>query len=552
MTYSKFKWLTDDARKFLHRGYIDADKSAEVRAREITDRAQELLISMGLKNHENFSNDLYKMVENGWVSFSSPVWSNFGKRGLPISCFGSVMPDSVEGMATTGAETIMMTKMGGGTSCYLGEVREMGSPISTGGLADGPAHYAKHLDSIVDIFKQADTRRGACAVYLDVDHTDIESFLQIKHEGNPIQNLQYGVNISDEWMESMIEGDMKKRSIWAKILTSKANIGFPYLHFSGNSNNNAPAIYSKYGRTIKGSNLCNEIYLHSSELESFVCCLSSINLLYFDDWKDTNLVEMMLKFLDAVMEEFIQKASDIKYMERAVKFARNERALGLGVLGWSSYLQSNMIPIESIQARLLNKKVFKTIRESAEVYRVNQLRDLGPGELDPSVRNTTLLTIPPSKSTSFIMGVSSNIEVDKSNYYIKDLAKIKTSYVNPFLLKLLRDKGFDTEDVWDSILNKDGSVQHLDFLTKEEKDVFKTSMEISQGELVVQNADRQKYIDQGISFNLSIHPSIPIKEVNKLYIEAWRLGIKGVYYQYSKNSAQAFATELNNCVACDG
>jgi ribonucleoside-diphosphate reductase alpha chain len=288
--------------------------------------------------------------------------------------------------------------------------------------------------------------------------------------------------------------------------------------------------------------------------ESFVCCLSSLNLFHFDEWKDTDLVETMIYFLDAVMTEFIQKARDIPFMQRAVKFAEEQRALGLGVLGWHSYLQKNMIPIESMEAKFTNTYIFKLIRQKADKATEDLARLFGVPVLlqGSNRRNVTTLAIAPTKSSSFILGqVSMGIEPIKSNYFIKDLAKSKTIYKNPQLVKLLESKGLNTKEVWDSILSKDGSVQHLSELTDKEKSVFKTFVEISQLELVQQNAARQKFIDQGISFNLAVHPSTSAKDINKLYIEAWKLGLKSLYYQFSENSAQAFARNINDCVSCE-
>jgi len=253
------------------------------------------------------------------------------------------------------------------------------------------------------------------------------------------------------------------------------------------------------------------------------------------------------------MSEFIHKARDIPFMDRAVKTAEEQRALGLGVLGWHSLLQSKGIPIESMEARFLNNIIFKKIREDSDAATQKLARFYGTPLLLQGTgrRNLTTLAIAPTKSSSFILGqVSMGIEPIKSNYFIKDLAKSKTVYKNPFLKTLLHSKGKDDKDTWDSILNKDGSVQHLSFLSTREKDTFKTFMEVSQIELVRQNGQRQRYIDQGISFNLSVHPDIPVKDINALYIEAWKVGLKSLYYQFSENSAQAFSRNILDCPAC--
>jgi ribonucleoside-diphosphate reductase alpha chain len=545
---SDYKWVNKDSEEFFYRGYIDRSKTIPQRVREICNHAESIL---GI---EGFSDKMEKYVANGWVSLSTPVWANFGLRNLPISCFGSYMEDSVQSIISANAEIAMMTKQGGGTSLYIGNLRPRGSKISSGGFSDGAVHFCKQTDTIVDVFKQADVRRGACAVYLPIDHKDILEFLEIGSEGNPIQNLQYGVCVSDEWMNDMIDGNSEYRKIWAKVIESRVNKGFPYIMYTDNANKNKADVYDDR-HTIYSSNLCTEIFLPTTELESFVCCLSSVNLLYYDDWKDTDLVETMVYFLDAVMEDFIIKSSSIPYMERANRFAVNHRALGLGVLGWHSYLQSKMIPIESIEARSINKVIFKTLKERSYKASEDLFKIFGGTEITSTKgrRNSTLLSIAPTKSSSFLLGqVSMGIEPIKSNFFIKDLAKSKSVYKNPFLVKLLEEKGFNTDDVWNMILSRDGSVQHLSFLSDDEKSVFKTFIEISQGELIAQNADRQKYIDQGISFNLSIHPSTPTKDINKLLISGWEKGLKSFYYQFSENSAQAFARDINSCVNCEG
>lgn len=548
MTYSKYYWLNKESREFLSRGYLQNGVTAEERIRQISETAERIL---GIPGYANKFEDY---VSKGWVSLSTPVWANFGLRALPISCYGSFSEDTMEGILYANSEIGMMSKQGGGTSLFLGDIRPRGTKISSGGTADGPVHFARLTDTIVDIAKQADTRRGSCAVYLPIDHPDIEEFLQIKHEGHPIQNLQYGVTVTNNFMEDMIAGDKDKRKIWAKVVSSRSDIGFPYIVFIDNANSDAPSVYKTHNKTIKASNLCTEIMLSSDSDESFVCCLSSVNLYHFDEWKDTDLVETMIFFLDAVMTEFIQKSREIPFMKRAVKFAEEQRALGLGVLGWHSYLQKNMIPIESMEAKFVNTYIFKLIRTKADAATADLARLLGVPVLlqGSNRRNVTTLAVAPTKSSSFILGqVSMGIEPIKSNYFIKDLAKSKTVYKNPELVRLLDSKGLNTKEIWDSILSKDGSVQHLSELTEKEKSVFKTFVEISQLELVQQNAARQKYIDQGISFNLSVHPSTPAKDINNLYLESWRLGIKSLYYQFSENSAQAFARNINDCVSCE-
>lgn len=299
---------------------------------------------------------------------------------------------------------------------------------------------------------------------------------------------------------------------------------------------------------------CSEIWLPSSETESFVCDLSSMNILYYDDWKNTNAVELLVYFLDAVMTEFIEKAKKIKFMERAVRFAERHRALGIGWLGWHSYLQSKMIPFESMEAKYKNTEIAKNIKQEAYSASQKMAEEYGEPEIlkNYNRRHTTLLAIAPTKSSAFILGqVSEGIEPHRTNYYIKDLQKGKFTIKNVHLQKLLKDKNLDTDEIWDDILKHGGSVQHLDCLTENEKDVFKTFGEISQKEIIIQAAARQKYIDQGQSLNLMIHPSISTKDINNLIIDAWKLGCKALYYQISVNAAQQFSRNILTCKSCE-
>lgn len=396
------------------------------------------------------------------------------------------------------------------------------------------------------------SRRGMFAGYIDIDHPDIEEWLNIHTEGNPIQLIYYGVCVGNDWLNEMKAGDQEKRKIWAKVLQRRSETGIPYIFFKDNANNHKPSVYAD--KPIYASNLCSEISLPSSLDESFVCCLSSLNLLHYDEWKDTDAVEVLTWFLDAVMEEFIQKGRKLPYLEKAVKFAQNHRAIGIGVLGWHSYLQSKMIPFESHKAFELNKEIFDLIRTKS--YRASEQLAETFGEcpltLGTGRRNTTLLAVAPTKSSSFILGqVSPSIEPLKSNYFVRDLAKIKITYKNPYLEKILENRGHNEASTWQSILERGGSVQHLPFLTRLEKDVFKTFAEIDQESVIRQAADRQEYICQSQSLNLMIHPSTPVKEINRLYLLANELGIKSLYYQFSVNAAQEFNRKIVTCNSCE-
>lgn len=543
-----YRWLNDLSKQFLERDYLVEGQSVDDRVNDICEAAERILKKPG------FAKALKENFQKGWYSFSTPVWTNFGnERGLPISCFGSYIADSMDSIAYTWAEVCMMTKHGGGTSGYFGDLRERGAKIRDNGESSGSVHFMQAFDNLINVISQGKTRRGNFAAYLPVDHPDIMEFLKIRSEGAPIQDLSFGVCVPDYWMNEMISGDSQKRIVWAKILEMRSSIGFPYIIFIDNANNNTVDCYRDKGMKIRQSNLCTEIFLPNDDEESFVCDLGSMNIRYYDEWKDTNAVELMTYLLDAVMTEFIEKASKIKFMDRAVRFAKRHRALGIGWLGWHSYLQSKMIPFESMEAKLLNSQIAKNIFTAAYKASAKLAEEYGEPEVLQGYgrRNSTLMAIAPTKSSAFIIEqTSENIEPERTNIVIKDLQKGKNTLKNKFLEELLEEKGLNNDVTWDSILKHGGSVQHLDFLTDHEKAVFKTFSEISQKEVIIQAAQRQKYIDQGQSLNLMVHPSIPIKDVNALLIEAWRSGVKSLYYQYSVNAAQAFSRNILECTSC--
>ncbi|MFZ1582396.1 MAG: ribonucleoside-diphosphate reductase subunit alpha, partial [Saprospiraceae bacterium] len=491
----------------------------------------------------------------GWMSLSSPIWANMGtERGLPISCFNVHVPDSVEGITHKLGEVIMQTKIGGGTSGYFGELRERGSAVSDNGKSSGAVSFMRLFDTAMDTISQGGVRRGAFAAYLDIDHPDIDEFLTIKNIGSPIQNLFNGVCVPDYWMQEMIDGDRKKRETWAKLLESRQQKGLPYIFFSDNVNRNKPQVYKDKEMTIHASNLCSEIALPSTIDESFICCLSSMNLELYDEWKDTEAVKMAIFFLDAVLQEFIAKTDGNHYLGSANKFAKRHRALGLGVLGWHSYLQKNMIPFEGLQAKMLTTTIFKDISEKAEKASRELARIYGEPEVlkGYGLRNTTLMAIAPTTSSSAILGQTSpGIEPFSSNYYKAGLSKGNFMRKNKYLRALLSEKGLDNEDTWRSIMLNHGSVMHLDELSTEEKDVFKTFKEISQLEIIQQAAIRQKYVDQAQSLNLNIPSSLPVKSVNQLIMEAWKLGVKTLYYQRSQSVSKELVNNLVSCSSCE-
>lgn len=553
------KWLNEYSRQFLSKGYLVPGQSVEERIRIIADRAESLLRKQG------FADKFYEYMSKGYFSLASPVWSNFGlKRGLPISCFSSHVGDSMAEILFTQAEVGMMSKYGGGTAGYFGDLRHRGTPIKDNGVSSGAVHFMNLFESLVNVVSQGSVRKGHFAPYLPVRHGDIMEFLDIGTEGNSIQELTYAVTVDDAWMNEMIGGDEEKRIIWAKVLQRRGQMGYPYILFSDTVNRNTADAYKDKGLKINASNLCSEVLLPSNEKWSAVCDLASMNILHFDEWKDTDAVETLTYFLDAVMTEFIEKLEHLResgdsadrqaflFMERAYEFAVAHRALGIGALGWHSYLQSKMLPFDSVEAGRLNKEVFKTIRDKA--YGASMLLSEEYGEPDVlkgyGRRNATLCAVAPTTSSAFILGqVSQSIEPIWSNCYVKDIDKMKVTIKNPVLESMLAAKGMNDKAVWDGIRDRDGSVQHLDFLSDEEKGVFRTFAEIDQNAIIEQAADRQAYIDQGQSLNLMINPNLPTKEINNFYIRAWKLGVKTLYYQHSINAAQELSRK-KICINC--
>lgn len=574
-TVKPWYWLNENSRAFLARGYLLEGQTPEERIRQIADRAEQILGKKG------WADKFVGYMSKGWISLATPVWANYGAgRGLPISCFGSYLPDNMSGILHTEGEVGMMSKYGGGTSGYFGALRARGAAINASGSSSGPVHFMQLFEAIVDVISQGKVRRGSFSPYLPVEHTDIMEFLDIGTEGNPIQKMTHAVTVTDEWLTEMKNGDEDKRAVWAKVIQRRGEIGYPYILFTDNANKVRPDVYKDKDMKIYASNLCSEIMLPSSETESFVCCLSSVNLLHYEAWKNTDLIETMVELLDTVIGEFCEKLEAMRdserpedrrsflFMERAYTFAKRHRALGLGVLGWHSLLQSRMIPFETVEAAQLNVEVFKHIREKADAASKALAERFGEPEILKGYgrRNTTLLAVAPTTSSAFILGqVSQSIEPVWSNCYVKDVAKLKVTITNPFLRELLAAKGKDTFEIWDSIRDNDGSVLHLDFLSDREKDVFKTFAEIDQAIVLQQAGARQLYIDQGQSLNVMVSPDVSPKDVNSLYMLAWQLGIKALYYQHSMNAAQQLSRKKINesklanpkkapevCISCEG
>lgn len=554
------RWLNSNSKQFLERDYLLPGQTVEERLKIIGDTAEDILKKNAKTNADRdylngYSSKLQQYIANGWISLSTPIWTNFGtNRGLPISCFGSYFPDTIEGILTTNSEIGSMTKMGGGTSGYFGDVRGRGSSITNNGASNGTLPFLELTQSVTSIISQGSTRRGYFAGYQDIFHSDFDEWLGIRSEGNPIQQVTWGACVPTWWLEEMRAGDVEKRKRWAKVVQKRFETGLPYILYSDNANNHesVPEVY-RGKKLIKASNLCTEIFLPSDADNSFVCDLSSLVDLYYDEWKNTDCVEVITFLLDAVKSSFIETASEIKFMERTVKFAVEHRALGIGRMGYHSLLQSKMVAFESLMARILNIQIQTTIRDQSQTAS-RKLADMyGECEMTKGTgrRNTTTQAIAPTTSSAFIMQVSQSVEVMQSNYYTKDLAKGKFTIKNSYLERLLEEKGQNTDVVWNSIMKNQGSVLHLDILNDLEKSVFKTAREVSQEEVIIQAAQRQKFIDQGQSINLFITADTTAKEVNRLMLLAHDMGVKSLYYQHNTSAASEFAKKLINCQSCE-
>lgn len=546
---NKYWWLNSESLDMLERGYLMEGQTVKEKLELICEHASKILKKPELKDK------FLEVFENGWASLSSPIWANFGQgRALPISCFSSYVPDSLNGIYSSLKEVAIMTQQGGGTAGYF-NLRPTGALVKGGATSSGAMSFISLFDSTIEVVKQNNVRRGAFAAYMEIDHPEIKDFLEIKDKGHKMQTINTAVNVSDEWMNKMILGDKEKRDTWALVLKSRREKGIPYINFTDNINKNKPQVYIDKDLTIWQSNLCNEIMLPTSEDESLVCCLLSMNIYTYDEWKDTEATKLMIYFLDAVMEDFIIKAEKIQGMERAVKFAKTHRALGLGVLGYTSYLQKKSIPFESFQAQQFNTGLFKELQVKALEASKELAIEYGEPYLlkGYGLRNTTLIALAPTTSSSSILGqVSPSIEPLKSNYFVVGLAKGSFTRKNKDLEILLESKNKNNDETWKSILTNKGSVQHLEFLSNKEKSIFKTFEEISPLTVIQQASARQPYICQGQSLNLLIPNEVSIKQINNWMIEAWKLGIKGLYYQRGTSIAKDAVLKMLECNMCEG
>lgn len=551
------QWMDETGFKTLQGGYLLPDETPRMMYLRVANAAGNYY-----KDNKKWSDKFFDVMWNNWLCPASPILSNMGTdRGLPISCNSIHVGDSVDSIFGKSHELAMLSKNGAGVGIYLGDVRGRGAVIRGNGKSEGIIPWAKVYDTTTVSVSQGSTRRGASAVYLPMEHSDIEEFINIRRPTGDVNrrclNLHHGVCITDEWMKEMLDGDQHKRLLWQEILKARVETGEPYLFFSDNVNKQNPECYVKNGLKVKTSNICTEIFLYTDPNHSFVCCLSSLNLVKWDEWKNTDTPQVAVRFLDAVLEEYIQKASMIPGLEASVASAIKGRAIGIGVLGWHSLLQKNMTPFDSFDAMMLNAEIFRTIRTNAESESRKIAEELGEPEwcMGVGVRNTHLMAVAPTVSNSTISGGhSAGIEPIAANIFSKKSAKGTFIIKNRFLEQLLKDMDKDTADVWKSINEQNGSVQHLKFLTDDQKAVFLTAREINQYAIVKQAAQRQKWIDQGQSINLFFGANSDPKYIHGVHIEAWKSGLKSLYYFRTEGVIRGdlASRSKEECAACEG
>jgi len=504
----------------------------------------------------------YEYIWNGWLCLASPVLSNTGTdRGLPISCFGIDVADSIIDIGQKNLEMMLLAKHGGGVGIGINQIRPAGAKIKGNGTSDGVVPFCKIYDSTILATNQGSVRRGAASVNINIEHADFEEWIEIREPKGDVNrqslNLHQCAVVGDKFMRRLEQGDAEARKRWGKLLQKRKATGEPYILFKGNTNKNNPAAYKQNALKVHMTNICSEITLHTDENHSFICCLSSLNLAKYDEWKNTNIIHDSIWFLDGVLEEFIQKAKYRKGFENSVRSAEKGRALGLGVLGWHTYLQERGLPFEGLLAQYETRKIFSQIKIESERASMALAETYGEPLwcVGTGFRNTHLRAIAPTVSNSKLSGnVSPGIEPWAANIFTEQSAKGTFIRKNPTLEKILKKEKLNTKEVWDKILADGGSVQDIEGLSEDTKEVFKTFKELNQLELVRQAGIRQQYIDQSVSLNLAFPSEATPKWINKVHMDAWHKGIKTLYYMRTESVLRGDIANqaMEDCVACDG
>jgi ribonucleoside-diphosphate reductase alpha chain len=566
--------------KTISKGYLLAgEKPKDAYWRVSTKVAQRL-------NKPQLASKFFDYIWKGWLNLATPVLSNTGTdRGLPISCFGIDVADSIFDIGTKNLELMLLAKHGGGVGIGINQIRPAGAQITGNGTSDGVIPFTKIYDSTILATNQGSVRRGAASVNLNIDHKDFEDWLEIREPKGDVNrqslNLHQCAVVGDKFMRKLENGDEEARRKWGKLLQKRKATGEPYIMFKGNVNKQNPEMYKVNGLKVHMTNICSEIALHTDESHSFVCCLSSLNLAKYDEWKDTDLVYTVTWFLDGVLSEFIQKAKNLKGFENSVRSAEKGRALGLGVLGWHTYLQQRGIPFEGMIAQFETRKIFSQLKIESERASRDMAVELGEPLWcrDSGFRNTHLRAIAPTVSNSKLSGdVSAGIEPWAANVFTEQTAKGTFIRKNGELERVFKKIGINTKEIWDKIMADGGSIQDINelnewrflngkVLKKEDiseldyeksfniKDVFKTFKEINQLELVRQAGIRQQYIDQAVSLNLAFPSTATPKWIHTVSMEAWKQGVKTLYYMRTESVLRGDIADRAmdiDCLSCDG
>jgi ribonucleoside-diphosphate reductase alpha chain len=556
-----YSWMTDESIQTLKNGYLLPGETLKDAFNRVANS-----VASFLKKPE-LSSLFLEAMEKNWLCLASPVLSNSGsERGLPISCNSIHIGDSVSSIFKKNTELAMLSKGGAGVGIYVGDIRGRGSKIAGNGVGEGVIPWVKCLEQTTLSVSQGSTRRGTAACYLPIEHQDYDEFIQIRRATGDInkraRTMNIGACISDKFMNDMLNGNIENRKLWQETLKERVENGEPYMLFTDNVNNANPECYKNKNLIVKTSNICNEIVLHTDSEHTFVCCLSSLNLARYDEWKSyvfsngMTLPELSIWFLDGVLEEYIQKAAGKEGFECSIRSAIKGRALGLGVLGFHTYLQMRMLDIESFEASMINAEIFKFIREEAEKATYSLFLEYGVPAwcVGSKRRNTHLIALAPTANNSIISGgVSAGIEPISSNVIAIKSAKGTFIRYNTELKSLLAKKNKDTTEVWADIIKATGSVQHLTFLTEEERGVFKTARELNQHTLIKLAAQRQRYVDQSQSLNLFFPSNASAKYIHEVHLAAWQSGLKGLYYLRSESALTGDVSykSQSDCVACE-
>ena len=548
---------TDVYKKTIGGGYLyngETPKEAYRRvARTVAKRLQKT------EMEESFFEYMWK----GWLCLASPVLSNTGTdRGLPISCFGIDVADSIIDIGQKNLEMMLLAKHGGGVGIGINQIRPAGSEIKMNGTSDGVVPFCKIYDSTILATNQGAVRRGAASLNINIEHDDFDEWLEIREPKGDVNRQSLNIHqcavIGDKFMRKLMGGDENARRKWGRLLQKRKATGEPYILFKGNTNKSNPPAYKDNSLKVHMTNICSEIVLHTDENHSFVCCLSSLNLAKYDEWKNTNIIYDSIWFLDGVLEEFIQRSKYRKGFENSVRSAEKGRALGLGVLGWHTYLQEKGLPFEGLLSQYETRRIFSQIKIESERASMDLAKEFGEPLwcVGTGMRNTHLRAIAPTVSNSKLSGnVSPGIEPWAANVFTDQSAKGTFIRKNPTLQKLLKSKKLDTKEIWDKILEDGGSVQDIKELSKEEKEIFKTFKEINQLELVRQAGIRQQYIDQSVSLNLAFPAVANPKWINKVHLDAWEKGVKTLYYMRTESVLRgdiASQAMSEDCLSCDG